>query len=200
MTSNNSVIGNYIGTDISGGTRDANTFGMEDYGSGNTIGGTSAAQAMSSPAIAQAWPSSDVVPGRGQPDRHQCGRHRSLWLTATGIDVGTGGRHDRRDLGRRRQCHLRQRHDGIDIDASCLVEGNLIGTNAAGTAALANTMTAFMSTRREPRSAGPRPARAMSSPATAATASTSTLVPGRGQLDRHQCGRHRRGGERRRWH
>ncbi len=28
--------------------------------------------------------------------------------------------------------------DGVDIDASCLVEGNDIGTNAAGTAAVAN--------------------------------------------------------------
>ena len=28
--------------------------------------------------------------------------------------------------------------DGIDLDASCLIEGNLIGTNASGTAALAN--------------------------------------------------------------
>ena len=32
------------------------------------------------------------------------------------------------------QCHLRKHDDGIYIDASCLVEGNEIGTNAAGTA------------------------------------------------------------------
>ena len=60
----------------------------------------------------------------------------------TGIQITLLRQHDRRDGGRRPQRHLRQRRDGLDISVvgttGNLVQGNFIGTNAAGTAALAN--------------------------------------------------------------
>ena len=57
---------------------------------------------------------------------------------------------------------------GVDIDASsCLVEGNEIGTNAAGTAAVANGHDGIdVDASGCARSAGPRPAPATSSPET----------------------------------
>ena len=83
---------------------------------------------------------------------------------------------------------------GIDIDASCLVEGNVIGTNAAGTAAVANGDYGIDVCRaRERRSAGPRPATAnVISGNTDYGIYIDRVLPGGGQRDRHECGRHRR--------
>ena len=72
---------------------------------------------------------------------------------------------------------------GVDIEApSCLVEGNLIGTNLAGSAAVANggdgvAVGASAGTPWVPRSAGPRPVPQASSQETAVPASTSCSRP-----------------------
>ncbi len=79
---NSAVVGCYIGTDVSGANAEPDTDGVRVVGSGDTIGGTSAA-------------AGNVISGN------------------LGIGV-------------------------VIVSGSCLVEGNLIGTNAADTAGVAN--------------------------------------------------------------
>ena len=60
------------------------------------------------------------------------------WRTADGIDVDAAGATIGGTTTGAANIISGNTDDGVDIDASCLVEGNDIGTNAAGTAAVAN--------------------------------------------------------------
>ena len=88
------------------------------------------------------------------------------------VRPGGVGCDDRRDFLRGREYRLRQHGAGIDIDASCLVEGNVIGTNLTGTALAKPAMASWSVGWERHDRRDLRPTR-MSSPATRATASTS---------------------------
>ena len=90
-------------------------------------------------------------------------------------------------------------NDGVDIEASCLVEGNLIGTNAAAPPPCGNGIDGII------RRMSPGVTIGGTSAGAANIISGNAgrrhryrgVMPGRGQPDRHQCGWHRRGGQRR---
>ena len=107
-SSNDSVIGNDIGTDASGKFIEANNVGFEIYGSDNTIGGASAG-------------AGNVISGNNEGlaflgtscliEGNRIGTDVAGTLAlanGTGVYVGTAGAHDRWDLGWRRQSHRRQ--------------------------------------------------------------------------------------------
>ena len=81
-SSNDSVSGSYIGTDVTGEVASGNVHGINVSGAGSTIGGTTAE-------------TGNIISGNTS--------------------------------------------DGIDIEAQCLVEGNLIGTDEDGITAVANS-------------------------------------------------------------
>jgi len=148
----NTVEGDYIGTDYSGTVAIANGTGVEvDTGaSGNTIGGTAAAArniiSGNSYGITLNDTTSDAVEGNyiGTDPTGSIavgnGIGVLIWASATGNTIGGPAATTGTAPG-----NVISGNSGIGIffnnnvaSAGDLVEGNLIGTDAAGTAALAN--------------------------------------------------------------
>ncbi len=145
----NLIVDNYLGVEPDGSTAKANGNGILVFSPNNTIGGTTAAD-----------PQRDLgQPERRGPDRRRDGdrqrRPRQLHRHQRGGDDRGGQpvrrpgdgpeQHDRRDGRRGRQRDLRQRrpewqhrrrHPVEGAAPGNLVEGNKIGTNAAGTSAI----------------------------------------------------------------
>ena len=78
-----------------------------------------------------------VLPGRGQLIGTNAAGTAAV-ANGDGIDVAASGATIGGTTAGAANIISGNTDDGVDIDASCLVEGNLIGTNAAGTAAIAN--------------------------------------------------------------
>ena len=148
-TSGNLVAGNLIGTDADRhrgpGQSPATGSISIDGATDNTIGGTAPAPATSSRATDRRHldlrdrASGNLVEGNLHRHRTHAGPV-ALANTDDGVDDRQPAprQHDRRHGGRRRQRHLRQHRRAAsaiaDRQSGNLVQGNYIGTNAAGTA------------------------------------------------------------------
>ena len=142
-SSSNTVIGSYLGTDVSGASAKANYNAVYISGSGNTIGGTStgagnvSSGSIGSGILLDDTSTSDLVEGNliGTNAAGNAALHNGdgILISGSGTIGGTSAGATNVISG--------NQLDGVDIDGSCLVEGNLIGTNAAGNAALANNGT-----------------------------------------------------------
>ncbi len=139
-SSNNSVIGCYIGTDVAGETAEANSFGVSVInGSGNTIGGTSTGDANvisgngdgiylnASCLVEGNLIGTDVTGASALPNSNDGIDVRAPGATIGGTSAGAGNVISGNSAV------------GVYLNASCLVEGNLIGTNKAGTGAVLNS-------------------------------------------------------------
>ena len=201
------VAGNEIGTDAGGTAAVANSFGGIYVGaSGATIGGTASGDA-------------NLISGNGRYgiviDASDClvaGNDIGTDAAGTaavpnadaGIDVfATGATIGGTASGDANLISGNRRYGIVIAVIDCLVEGNEIGTDAAGTAAVPTPAKAYLSTHRVRRSAGRPRATPMSSPGMILRRRhlhRRDRLPGRGEQDRHQRGRHRRRGELQRWH
>jgi hypothetical protein len=132
--------GNYIGTNAAGTSGAGNGgAGIDVAGSGSTIGGTAAGAAnliggngtnsinISASCVVEGNLIGTNLAGTG-----------SLGSTGDGILVTGGSATIGGTISGAANTISANTNYGIVIDASCLVEGNLIGTNASGTGALAN--------------------------------------------------------------
>ena len=135
------VEGNEIGTNQHGTAALPNAGGIGVNSSGATIGGSTvgAANLISGNAEDGIVPRC-VVPGRGERDRHRPGRQPPRWLTSAMALMST----HRVPRSAGTSLHAANAISGngaygIEIEgASCLVEGNEIGTDLTGTVALGN--------------------------------------------------------------
>ena len=141
-SSNDSVIGSYVGTNVTGGTAEGNGGnGILVDGSGATIGGTSSGDANIISGnvgdgldIAAACLVEGNLIGTNAAGTAAVANHNNgINLDAPSAGATIGGT----STGAANIVSGNQ-VDGVNMYAACLVEGNLIGTNAAGTAAVAN--------------------------------------------------------------
>ena len=141
-SSNDSVIGCYIGTDLTGETEEGNQVSgivVANFATGATIGGTSPSAAN---VISGNWQfgifndaSSSIegnVIGINAAGTAPVPNDEGIFDLASGATIGGTSSGDANIISGNSD-------DGIIISGSnCLVVGNLIGTNAAGTAAVPN--------------------------------------------------------------
>jgi len=143
-SSNDSVIGSYVGTDVSGGTAEANGgLGIFVGAPGATIGGTSssAANIISGNASDGVYTdaSATLVEGNligtnATGTAAVANGVDGIVVFAPGVTIGGTSPGDANIISG-------NAGDGVYMAifaSNCLVEGNRIGTNAAGTAAVAN--------------------------------------------------------------
>jgi hypothetical protein len=143
-SSNDRVIGSYVGTNVTGGSVEANSgLGILVDGPGATIGGTSTGSANiisgngSDGVEMFAGGSSCLVEGN-RIGTNQAGT-ASVANGRLGIEVESpGATIGGTSTGSANIISGNFAGGGLIEASSCLVEGNLIGTNAAGTAAVAN--------------------------------------------------------------
>lgn len=142
MSARNTLIqGNYVGTNITGTAALPNHTGVSIGTSGNTIGGTAPG------AFNVISGNQEVGLSLGSSDNVVQGNHIGTDVTGTaavpngtGVSMGAGGNTIGGTTAAARNVISGNRDDGIRLQGSGnRVQGNYIGTNAAGTAALPNT-------------------------------------------------------------
>jgi hypothetical protein len=159
---NHLVVGNFIGTDVTGASAAANNNGIYTTGPSNTIGGTAPADRNIISGNSSGLP--DSADGRNKPsdcgiDLHSSGnliqgnyigtdKSGMAALANGGFNIGggvvDGSTSANQTIGGTAPGagNLISGNTGTGIflgnDSFCLVIGNLIGTNATGTAALGN--------------------------------------------------------------
>ena len=140
-SSNDSVIGSYIGTNVTGGTSEGNGNGIYvDAGSESaTIGGTSTGDAniisgnrsngveMYAPCLVEG----NLIGTNAAGTAAVPNGYNGINVDGSGATIGGTSAGAANIISG-------NANSGFAIVGSCLVEGNLIGTNAAGTAAVAN--------------------------------------------------------------
>ena len=194
-STNDSVVGCYIGTNGAGTAAVPNTiYGIDVEASGATIGGTTAG-------------STNVISGNGSAGMYvdaSCLVEGNVIGTNpkgtaavpngfVGIDVETSGATIGGTTAGSTNVISGNGTTASYLDASCLVEGNDIGTNAAGTAAVPNRLLRHLrrsigsDDRRDHRGIDQRHLRKRRH-----RHRLDRVVPGGGERDRHQCGGHRR--------
>jgi hypothetical protein len=151
-SANNVVSGNYVGTDRSGTSIDANLRGLLiDGGAGNTLGGTTAAErnliSGNTNVGIQVDSGSTIVIGNfiGTDAAGSTALANGVGVTLAGIGSRIGG------PGSEGNVISGNTFRGIDVnDAAATgmkIQGNLIGLNAAGTAAIPNGADGILAAR-----------------------------------------------------
>jgi hypothetical protein len=139
-SSNDSVTGSYIGTDVTGGTAEANGDAgiLVDF-SGATIGGTSAGAAniISGNGFSGVEVNTSCLVEGNRIGTNQAGT-APVPNADFGIDVEDSGATIGGTSAGAANIISGNGTGGVYDDAQSLVEGNLIGTNAAGTAPVPN--------------------------------------------------------------
>jgi parallel beta-helix repeat protein len=140
-SSDNLVTGCYIGTDVAGAVAESNTEGVAAFGSGNTIGGTSAGAGN---VISGNYIGIDIsgssclvegnLIGTNAAGTSAVGNIAGVQVRISGQEATIGG-----TTARAGNVISGNNQAGIYIfGSSCLVEGNLVGTNSAGAGAVGN--------------------------------------------------------------
>ena len=137
-STNDSVFGCYIGTNAAGTTAVANGSGIYIGGSGATVGGTATGAGN---VISGNSNDGVTLDASGLVEGNQIGTNAAGSAgvaNGTGIYVAGPGDTIGGPAAGAGNVVSGNTDYGLTIDAPCLVEGNEIGTNAAGTAAVAN--------------------------------------------------------------
>ncbi len=143
QSSNNLIQDDYLGTNASGSSADANGFGIYDTAGHNTIQGNVASGNYFSGILLKNAPSDQVSGNRVGTDSSgttalgNSGAGISVW-NSSGDTIGGTTAAARNIISANRSSS--GGYDGLDIDNSSniLVEGNYIGTDIAGSAAMGN--------------------------------------------------------------
>ena len=191
-TNDNVVAGNLIGTNWEGatvlGNSGAGVF-VAGNATGNTIGGglgnVISGNSYGIQIFASCLVVGNLIGTNGNGDNAVANRIDGILVVAPGATIG-GTSADAANV-------ISGNPTGIDIEASCLLEGNRIGTNANGNAAIANSVDGILVNSPgcdDRRDLGRRREHHLRQRHDGVD--IEGILPGRGQPDRHQCGRHRR--------